>query len=473
MKTLNRENAHVTDERPVKILQFGTGNFLRGFVDWAIDIINEKTEFNGDVQIVQPHGKRPAAALNEQEGLFHVITRGFQEGRVVEEERLITCVRSAVNPYLEYDQYLDLASNPDLTVMISNTTEAGIHFAPKDTDKTLMPASFPGKLTALLYRRFSVFNGDPSKGLIHLPCELIEENGEKLRKTILQYSELWKLGTGFEDWIKEHNSFCNTLVDRIVPGFPEENAEQIQEKIGYKDELMVMTEPFHLWVIDGPQALEELFQIEKTGLDIIFVKDLSPYRTRKVRILNGAHTSLVPYGYLKGCRTVRESVEDPAIGKFLTQTIEKEIIPTLDLPKQELDQFALDVLERFKNPFIKHQLKDIALNSVSKFKVRVLPSLLEYHKRAKQLPENLVLSFAALIVFYKGIYRGETLPVRDTDEVLAFFRKEWEKEDIGDLVHSILSHSALWDQDLSKVEGLSRSLSEKVKTLLKEEQTSS
>lgn len=466
MKPLNRKNANITSDRPVKILQFGTGNFLRGFIDWAVDILNEKTSFNGDIQLVQPHGKSPATALNEQEGLYHVITRGFQNGQVVEEERLITSIRSAINPYLEYESFLALADNPELRLMVSNTTEAGIYFDLKDEQPGMVPISFPGKLTALLYRRFLVFQGDPAKGLIHLPCELIEQNGQKLKETILQYAHLWNLGTPFENWINDHNIFCNTLVDRIVPGFPRENAQEISEKIGFKDDLMVMAEPFHLWIIEGDPSLEREFPIGETGLDVYFAEDLTPYRTRKVRILNGAHTAMVPLAYLRGLRTVREAVEDPFIGDFLTETIYSEIIPTLDLPKGELEKFAQDVTERFKNPFIKHQLRDIALNSVSKFQVRVLPSLLEYYRRKNELPEHLVLSFAALIVFYRGNYAGQSLPVRDTPEVVDFFQEVWKEENISTLINIVLAHRAFWKEDLTYIAGLSDLLEEKITLLL-------
>lgn len=469
MKPLNRQNANTTSDRPIKILQFGTGNFLRGFIDWAVDILNEKTSFNGDIQIVQPHGKSPATALNAQEGLYHVITRGFQNGKVVDEVRLINSVRPAINPYLEYDSFLALADNPELRFMISNTTEAGIYFDPKDGHPDTVPASFPGKLTALLYRRFTIFKGEASKGLIHLPCELIEQNAQKLKATILQYAKLWSLGSAFESWINEHNVFCNTLVDRIVPGYPQEDAQEMTERIGFKDDLMVMTEPFHLWIIEGPQSLEQEFPIGQTGLDIYYADDLTPYRTRKVRILNGAHTAMVPLAYLKGLRTVREAVEDPFIGDFLTRTIHNEIIPTLDLPKEELEKFAQDVIERFKNPFIKHQLKDIALNSVSKFQVRVLPSLLGYYDRKKELPEHLVLSFAALIVFYRGRYGNEALPMRDTPEVTEFFKEVWESGNSHSIASRVLANTTFWQQDLNSIAGLTDLLAEKINGLLSED----
>lgn len=469
MKPLNRETAHIKSDRPVKVLQFGTGNFLRGFIDWVIDILNDKTNFNGNVQIVQPHGRLPAEKLNGQEGLYHVLIRGFQNDRVVEENRLINSVVGAINPLLEYESYLHLAENPDLRFVISNTTEAGIYFDPNDIDREKTPGSFPAKLTAFLYRRFTAFEGSKGKGLIIIPCELIENNGGKLKEAILQYIHLWNLPHDFLSWIENHHTFCNTLVDRIVPGFPQENVEKIQNSLGFRDELMVMAEPFHLWAIEGPESIREEFPVEKIGLQVKFVKDLNPYRERKVRILNGAHTAMVPLAYLNGLRTVREAVEDAYIGEFLQKAIQEEIIPTLDLPEEELAQFAHDVMERFKNPFIKHQLSAIALNSIAKFQVRVLPSLLEYVDRKNQLPGNLVRSFAALIVFYKGKYKGQDIPVKDTEEVVAFFREVWKKEEVGNIVEEVLSNKQFWKTDLTTVLQLPERLTEEISLLLEED----
>jgi len=469
MNLLNRNTANISNNRPVKVLQFGTGNFLRGFVDWVIDILNEKTNFNGDIQIVQPYGKLPAESLNSQQGLYHVLTRGYQNGKVIEEDRLITSVLGAINPGLAYPDFLELAENPELRFVVSNTTEAGIYFDPNDIKSETVPTSFPGKLAALLYRRFTHFKGKKDKGLVIIPCELIEDNGGKLKKSVLQYADLWELGQDFIQWIAQHNVFCNTLVDRIVPGFPQENAEEMQEKIGFKDEMMVMVEPFHLWVIEGPSSLEKEFPVGKVDLEVKFVKDLAPYRERKVRILNGAHTAMVPLAYLFGLRTVREAVEDKYIGEFIEETIQGEIIPTLNLPKEELLQFSKDVLERFKNPFIKHQLSAIALNSISKFEVRVLPSLLKYVERKGELPKNLVRSLAALIIFYKGSFKGQELPVNDTEEVLDFFEEVWKKEDVGLIVEEILSNKGLWKMNLNYVPQLGQRLTKEIELLLEKD----
>lgn len=471
MKPLNRNTILPIQSRPIKVLQFGTGNFLRGFVDWVIDLMNEKTGFNGDIQVVQPHGKKPAEKFIHQDGLYHVLIRGIQQGKVIEENRLITCVRGVVNPYLEFDNFLILGENPDLRFIVSNTTEAGIFFDPNDGRREVVPNTFPGKLTALLFHRFNTFEGSRDKGLIIIPCELVENNGEKLKSIIFQYSELWNLPQTFKDWIEKNHFFCNTLVDRIVPGFPEENSSEFQELLGYKDELMVMAEPFHLWVLEGPQSLELEFPAGKIGLAVKFVNDLQPFRERKVRILNGAHTALVPVAFLKGHCAVREAVEDNEMGEFLIDTILQEIIPTLNLPKAELEDFAHEVLDRFKNPFIKHQLSAIALNSISKFRVRVLPSLLEYVYRNNSLPKNLVHSFAALIVFYRGIYKGEKTPVKDTEEVMKFFQEMWKERDPANMVSLILSNQSLWGQDLNEVPQLAEKLIYEIQGLLDSEKT--
>lgn len=454
MKKLNRSTANIIQNRPVKVLQFGEGNFLRAFVDWVVDILNEKTDFNGAVEIIQPISKGMAAMVNDQDGLYHVVLNGIQNGKTVSDTRLITCVAGAFNPYEDFNRFLKAAENPDLKFIISNTTEAGISFNDKDTNPEILPDSFPAKVTQLLYTRFKYFKGSPDKGLAIIPCELIEKNGETLRQTILQYIALWKLPSEFKDWVVNANAFCNTLVDRIVPGYPKDTIHEIQNSVGYEDNLVVTAEPFILWVIEAPEAVRKSFPTEKAGLQVKFVDDLTPYRTRKVRILNGAHTALVPVAYLHGLRTVRESIEDQYAGNFIREAIFEEIIPTLDLPKEELEQFAKNVIERFQNPFIRHELISISLNSVSKYKVRVLPSLIEYHKRTGKLPTRLLHSLAALIQFYKGEWRGETIPVNDTPEILAFFKKVWATKDLEHIVNTTLSTVEFWGIDLTTVPGL-------------------
>lgn len=458
LKKLNRHNAELPQRRPIKVLQFGEGNFLRAFVDWVIDILNEKTDFNGAVEIVQPISKGMADMINDQDGLYHVVLNGIQNGKTFSDTRLINSVAHAFNPYQDYARFLKSAENPDLKFIVSNTTEAGITFNAQDVSLSALPDSFPGKVTAFLHHRFTHFKGAADKGVILLPCELIEKNGENLKQVILQYIQHWNLSVDFKKWIERANTFCNTLVDRIVPGFPKDTISEIQNSIGYSDNLVVTAEPFLLWVIEGPASVQQSFPADQAGLQVKFVSDLAPYRTRKVRILNGAHTALVPVAYLKGLRTVRESIEDSFSGEFIRAAIFEEIIPTLDLPREELNQFANDVIERFQNPFIRHELSSIALNSISKYKVRVLPSVIEYQKRTGKLPKRLLHSLAALIRFYKGEWRGENLPVNDTPEILSFFKEVWSTRNVQTVVSRTLSNQEFWGMDLRTIPGLEESV---------------
>ncbi len=454
MKKLNREAAGLPLTRPVKILQFGEGNFLRAFADWIVDTMNEKSGFNGAVQIIQPIANGMGDALNQQDGLYHVVLNGIRKGQPAQETVLISCVKGVINPFVSFESFLKTAENPDLQFIISNTTEAGIVFNETDSNPDVLPNTFPGKVTTLLHRRYQHFKGSPEKGVIVMPCELIDKNGEKLKSAILEYANLWKLPADFKNWIQRHNVFCNTLVDRIVPGFPKESISEIKGRIGYDDNLVVMAEPFLLWVIEGPDSLQEKFPASKAGLEVKFVKDLTPYRTRKVRILNGAHTSLVPVAYLCGLRTVRDSVNDTAVGQYLRDVVYEEIIPTLDLPASELKQFADDVMERFQNPFIKHELISIALNSISKFKVRVLPSILQFTAIKKLPPEKLLFSMAALIRFYKGTTSNETIPLNDAPEILDFFKEAWKNLPVEKIASRVLANTTLWDEDLTRIGGL-------------------
>lgn len=399
--------------RPVKILQFGAGNFLRGFCDWMVNILNEKTDFNGNVVIVQPI--RPGRGINlaSQNPRYTV--------KIDNNERPITCIDSVVDPHKEHDRFLALAENPDLEFIFSNSTEAGIVFDGDDT--------FPAKATQLLFHRYK----SNKKPLTFLPCELIEKNGETLKSVIIRYIDAWKLPGDFKTWVESEIIFLNTLVDRIVTGVD--------------DKFTVMAEPFHLWIIEGSVSIP----FAKAGLNVKFVDNLAPYRTRKVRILNGAHTTLVTVAYLKGFRTVRESVEDKAIGDFLLKAIYDEIIPTLDLPKEELIQFADDTIRRFKNPFLNHELASIALNSISKYRVRVLPSVLKYYAVRKELPRRLLFSLAALIELYKN-------PINDTPEVLQFFSQSPDTK-------SVLGNISFWGQDLNEIPGLTDLVNEDLLSL--------
>lgn len=409
--------------RPEKVIQFGEGAFLRGFADWMLQIINEKSNFNGSVVVVQPIEKGMCDRLSEQNCVYTHIIRGV-EGV---ENKVIDVISRCVKPYDDYEEYLKLAENADFRFVISNTTEAGISYRGEDRLSDTPPASFPAKLTALLHRRYEL----GLKGFIFLPCELIDKNGENLKKIILQYADEWNLGEGFKQWLERENTFCNTLVDRIVTGYPKD--EEID--LRYTDNMVNTSEYFHLWVIEGPKCILDEIPLDKAGLNVIVTDNLEMYRTRKVRILNGAHTSLVPYAMLKGFDTVKSCVDDPEMLRYIKKCIFDEIIPTLDLPEKELIDYANSVLERFANPYIKHYLSSIALNCVSKFKVRVLPSIIEYIKRFDKMPETLLFAFYSLIKFYK------TDMANDDAEVIGFMKKASVKE--------ILASEKLWGQDLS------------------------
>lgn len=410
--------------RTERFIQFGEGGFLRGFADWMIQKINDQTDFEGSVVVVQPIAQGMCDMLSAQDCMYTHVIRG-EEGV---EKQLVDVISRCVKPYEDFQAFLALAEIPTMRYVISNTTEAGITF--KDSDKVTdaPPSSFPAKVTLLLKRRFEL--GLP--GFIFLPCELIDRNGDNLRKCVLQYVELWNLGEAFANWVKTENVFCSTLVDRINTGYPK--GEDME--LGYEDNMVNTSEYFHLWVIETDYDLEAELPFAKAGLNVIVTPDaLEKYRTRKVRILNGAHTSMVPYALLEGFDTVKSCMDDDAMRAYLRKCVFEEIIPTLDLPKAELEEYAENVLTRFNNPYIKHYLSSIALNSVSKFKVRVLPSILEYKKRFGTYPKTLIFAFKKLMEFYK------TDMTNDDPEVTAFMKEH--------SVEEILANTALWDADLS------------------------
>ncbi|NOW03382.1 tagaturonate reductase [Clostridium beijerinckii] len=449
---------------PEKVLQFGEGNFLRAFVDWQIDKMNEEAGFNGSVVVVQPQEGGLVNMLNEQDGLFTLYLQGVQGKRAIKTHKIINSISRGINPYTDYNEYLKVAENPELRFIVSNTTEAGIAFDENDKLNEGCQKSFPGKLTAFLFRRFMVFNGDNSKGFIIIPCELIDRNGEKLKEIVLRYAEIWNLGQDFVNWINDANTFCCSLVDRIVPGYPRDTIDEVREELGYDDNLVDVGEIFHLWVIEGPQSIKDELPIEKAGLNVKVVDDMTPYRTRKVRILNGPHTAMVPVAYLYGLETVGEAVDHEVIGRYVHDVIYDEIIETLDLPHEELVEFADAIIERFQNPYVKHYLMSIALNSLSKYKTRDLPSLTEYLKRKGALPKKLVFSLASLIEFYKGKRGDEDIQLTDDEDILELFKKLWEKYDgtkegLNKIVTSVLAYEKNWGSNLNEIPNLTDEVS--------------
>ena len=454
MKDLNRQTAQ-TAKYPTKVIQFGEGNFLRAFVDWIIWNTNKATGFNAGVVVVQPIDRGMIEVLNSQDGLYHVNLQGIDKGQPVDSIEMIDVINGGLNPYTQNEEFMALAENPDIRFVISNTTEAGIAFDPACRFEDKPASSYPGKLTQLLYRRYEHFNGDMTKGFIIFPCELIFLNGKELKKCIYQYIDLWNLGEGFKAWFEQACGVYCTLVDRIVPGYPKDTIGQIHERIGFKDNLVVKGEIFHLWVIEAPESVAEEFPADKAGLNVLFVPSEAPYHERKVTLLNGPHTVLSPVGYLSGLDTVKECVEDPEVGQFVRKVMYGELMETLNLPKEELQAFADSVVERFLNPYVKHFVTSIMLNSFPKYKTRDLPGLKTYLERKGELPKGLVLGLAAIITYYKGGKRGDVEIVPDDDAAIVTLLKDlWASGDIRKVAEGVLASEFIWGEDLNNIPGL-------------------
>ena len=457
-------DGYILKDAPVKVLQFGEGNFLRAFVDYWFDMSNEKAGWNGKVALVQPIAQGLTKLINEQEGLYTLYLRGSENGEKINRKRVISVCDACYNPYEDWEAIKEIAKSADLEYVASNTTEAGIVYDPESTFDQVPPTSCPAKLTVLLYERFKA----GQKGIVVLSCELIDNNGKELQKVVNQHIDDWKLGDDFKKWINEENLFCSTLVDRIVPGRirdPKEVAE-IEAENGYSDPLLDVGEVFGVWYIEGPQWLEDKLPFKKSGLNVHVVPEVAPYKKRKVRILNGAHTGFVLGAYLAGEDIVRDCMHDDVIHGFMNKMLYDEVIPVLPLDKADCDAFAAAVTDRFNNPFVDHQLMSISLNSTSKWKARNMPSFLEYIEKFGKLPQALTMSLAAYIAFYSSnIQRleadglvcvrpaGNEYKVQDDAWVLEFYYENKDADDAA-LVKAVLSNEKMWDTDLTKIEGL-------------------
>ncbi|MBE6254455.1 MAG: tagaturonate reductase [Prevotella sp.] len=480
-------------QRPERIIQFGEGNFLRAFIDWIVQQMNKASVWpdlpsNGEglgagasVVIVQPIAQGMVERLQAQDCLYHVNLQGLIDGQAVNSLEMIESVSRTVNPYADHAAFLALAAQPDVRFVISNTTEAGIAFDPACRLNDAPPASYPGKLTQLLYHRFRAFNGDPAKGLIIMPCELIFQNGHHLVDCIRKYIELWKedLGADFEafrQWFEQSCYVCATLVDRIVPGFPRKDIDAIQQKVGYADQMVVQAEAFHLWVIETAAnlPLEQLareFPADKAGLHVIFTHDESPYHERKVTLLNGPHTVLSPVAFLAGLNIVRDACQHEIIGPFIRRVMYDELLPTLNLPEDELRHFADDVMERFCNPFVDHQLTSIMLNSFPKFQTRDLPGLKTYLERKGTLPKGIVLGLAAICVYYRGGERpdGTAIQPNDDPRIMQLLAELWQTGDTRKVAEGVLAAKDLiWHEhgDLNTIPGLTDLLTQSIDSIL-------
>ncbi len=452
MEILNK-SIHKKPERKIKIMQFGEGNFLRAFVEWILQDLNDKGAIEASVAVVQPMPFGRVKELADQDGLYTLRLEGIDNGENVRKSQIIDVIGDCINPFTEYEKYLKYGESEDLQVIISNTTEAGIAVDASDTDFSKCPKSFPGKLLALLKRRYDRFKGDMNKGLAIIPCELIDDNGDELYRCLTELAKINKMDEKFIKWMQTANHFTSTLVDRIVPGYPKNEIEAIQKDTGYIDNNVVKGEIFHLWVLKKEPFVQKVLPADKTGLNVIFADDIHPYKQRKVKILNGSHTALVPVAYLCGIDTVGEAMNDKTIGKFVKDFIFGEVNPTIDLPADQMTAFANSVIERYKNPYIRHELMSIALNSTTKFRTRLLPTLLDYVKIKGKLPQHLLFSLASLIAFHKGKRGNEEIALNDDPAYLAKWKYLWTEfdGDLDKLAKEALAWKGAWDMDMNTI----------------------
>jgi tagaturonate reductase len=460
--------------RREKILQFGTGNFLRGFADWMIDGLNRQGLFDGGIVVVQATSRGLAGKFNAQDGLYTLLLRGIEQGRPIEERQVVAAVTRALDPYTQFDGFLACARDPELRFIISNTTEAGITYDPTDRPTDRPPAGFPGKLALFLLERYRAL---PDRGFIILPCELIERNGERLREALVQTARGWGLGDDFVDWMTKANVFADTLVDRIVPGYPHDEAQAMFERWGYTDDLLVAGEPFHFFAI-APQNLARELPLDRGGFNVVFADDISPYRERKVRILNGSHTSVALGAFLAGKDTVKQCMDDPLFREFVESVLRKEIGPTLTLPKQEISAFIDATLDRYSNPHLRHLLLSISLNSVSKFRARLVPVITRYVEMNGHVPARVSFALSALIAFYRGTEirdaalvgkrNGVEYRIQDEPQVVEAFAALWSGSDTSPvtLTDFVLGQTAWWGSDLREIRGLEPAVTAHLTTIL-------
>ncbi len=457
IKKLNSVNVP-KEQRPVKILQFGEGNFLRAFVDWQIDIANEKGVMNSGVAVCQPILDKECKVLDfvqnftDQDSMYHVYLEGVENKEPKKEVRLVKSIMDTFNPYVNYERYQKYITSEELEVIISNTTEAGIRYVEGDSLTAQPPVSFPAKMTALLHKRFTHFEGKKEAGLCIVCCELIEDNGTTLHKYVIEHAKYNNLGEEFIEWVNNSCSFCDTLVDRIVPGFPRENIDEIKEEIGFDDNLVVKGELYHLWAIGGAgyERVREVLPLDKAGLHVLFMPSIKSFRDKKVRILNGSHTGMVPVALQMGCQTVMDAFENKDIEKFVNDMVAEEVIPMIDEDRAELTAFADGILERFYNPFIKHMLASISLNSLSKWEARNYPTVIDNWTKGGKLAKRELFSFAALLTLYSP---KSTFEVNDTPEFVAFIKENWDSSNLKDTVEKIVAHKDMWIADFREVEG--------------------
>ena len=464
----DRTLAEQAASSPVTVLQIGEGNFLRGFVDWMLHECRRQELYAGSVVVTQPRpaGRPRIEALARQDGLYTLVTRGLQDGEPVESRSIISGFREAIDPYEEWERFMAVAESPEQRLVVSNTTEAGLRYMPEPLAAGKPLASFPAKAAYMLFRRYERYGGSPDGGLIFLPCELLERNGDELKRCVLLHARDWGLPEAFEAWVTAHSRFLNSLVDRIVTGYPgDQTAEAWFAEWGYRDSMVNTAEPYHFWAIEAEDELGGLLPLRAAGLNVVWTDDLQPYQTRKVRILNGAHTLMTPLALLNGWESVRETMDNPELGAFVRETVREDIIPVLPMAAGELHAYADSVFERFLNPFIHHRLADIAMNTISKFRTRLLPTMEAYGERGEPVPDRLAYACAALLRYYRvrrtedgsfegANFHGRPYVVRDDAGMLALCEAEWRASGGLSPARRLLARTELWGTDLTKLPGL-------------------
>ncbi len=449
MKKLNSTTVE-KKEYPVRILQFGEGNFLRAFVDWMIDGANRQGVMAHGIAAVQPipGGERIEEIFRRQDCMYHVVLEGIRDKQPVREISLVRSLSTVLNPYREYSRYEELFLSPELEIIVSNTTEAGIRWEEGDDLQALPPVSFPAKMTALLYKRWQKFGGDPAKGLLVVCCELIENNGSTLREYVLRHASNNNLETAFSEWVRSACHFYDTLVDRIVTGFPKDDIDTIKAEIGFDDNLVVKGEYFHVWAIGGDSVIREKLPLDRAGYNVLFMDSIKSFRDKKVRILNGAHTAMDPVALQLGCVTVRDAFDVAEVEKYIDGMVSQEVLPMIDEDPAELRVFADKILERFYNPYLRHYLKDISLNSISKWEARDWPTVRDNYLRRGLVARSTIFSFGALMVLYSGRSEVDFTP-SDNPEAVEFIRSTFNADDIEGWIGGIVHNGKIWGEDFS------------------------
>lgn len=480
LKNIHTENVLLPELRlfdlPEKVLQFGTGVLLRGLPDYFIDKANKQGIFNGRIVVVKSTDGGDATAFDKQDGLYTICVRGIEDGKNQQENIVCSSISRVLSAKSEWNKILECAHNPQMKIIISNTTEVGIELV-QDDIKRYPPVSYPGKLLAFLYERFKAFAGSKQSGMVIVPTELIVDNGNKLESIVIELAYLNGLEEPFIDWLENSNTFCNSLVDRIVPGKPDKTQKtNIENEIGYTDDLLLMTEVYRLWAIEGSEEVAEVLSFAKADKGVVIAGDINLFRELKLRLLNGTHTLSCGVAFLSGLQTVKEAMDDEQMYQFITSLMQNEIANAIPYKTtaEQTTEFSANCLDRFRNPFIEHQWLAITAQYSSKMKMRVVPVLLQHYKQQDAVPENIATGFAAYIYFmkavkeedgkYYGSFNDNYYYINDAKA--SYLYEKWKNSTAAQMAVSILQDTGLWGADLSALPGFAGAVQEKLNDII-------